>query len=179
MKSRYLIPLIGLLLLGGCGYHHPASRPDQVGAIAINAATWENRTNEIAMEGLMLQKSADWIQQSRLFRLEADPSQADYILSGTIMTVNNPATAFNSGDRATSLQAWVKISYRLTEQATGKTLWESNDTTRNRNFLAGDDAVRNRSNKEEALAVIADELAEQIYFKLLSTLSEIKPESIK
>lgn len=175
MKNRYLLTIIGLLLLAGCGYHHPASRPAQVGAIAIHATTWENRTNEIALEGLLLQKTADWIQQSRLFRLEIDPARADYIFSGTIMAVNNPATAFNSGDRATSLKAWVKVSYRLIEQSTGKTLWEINDTTRSRNFLTGDDAVRNRSNQEEALAIVADELTEQIYLKLLSSLSEKTP----
>ena len=179
MKIRDLHVLVVLLLLAGCGYHHPASRPAEVGAISIHAATWENRTNEIALEGFLLQKTADWLQQSRLFRLEVDPNRADYLLSGTIMSVNNPATAYNSGDRATTLKAWMKVSYHLTARATGKPLWEVNDTVRERSFLAGEDAVRNRSNKEEALAVIADELAEQIYLKLLTSLSEATVEETK
>ncbi|NTV15562.1 MAG: hypothetical protein HGA96_16820 [Desulfobulbaceae bacterium] len=175
MKDRYLLTLIGLLLLAGCGYHHPAARPVAAGAITIYAASWENRTNEIALEGLLLQKSADWLQQAGQFRLERDPARADYILSGTILMANNPATAFNRSDRATTLKAWVKVSYRLTEAASGKTLWEITDATRERNFPAGADSVWNRSNREEALAVIADELAERIYLKVVSTLSSQQP----
>lgn len=177
MKRILLIPMIGLLLLAGCGYHHPASRPLNAEAIAIHATTWENRTNLLALEGQLLQKTADWLQQSRQLRLESDPGRAAYVLSGTIEAVNFPAMAFNSNDRATTLKAWVRVTYRLTEQTTGKTLWEINDTVRERNFLAGDDAIHNRSNQEEALAVIADEIAEQIYLKVLTTVSATTPDS--
>jgi outer membrane lipopolysaccharide assembly protein LptE/RlpB len=171
MSGHRLLIILAILLLSGCGYHHPASHPAGAGTITIHAGTWENRTNEIALEGLLLQKTADWLQQSRAFRLEADPNRADYLISGTIETVANPATAFNSGDRATTLNAWVKVTYRLIDRAGGKTLWEINDTVRERNYQAGDNAVRNRSNKEEALAVIAEELAEQIYLKVISSLN--------
>lgn len=179
MKFWRHLPILAFLLLMACGYQHPAVRPVESGTIAINVTTWENRSNEIYLEGVLLQKTADWLQQSRLFRMEPDPGQAEYLLSGTIEAVNFPATAFNSSDRATTLKAWAKVSYRLREQATGKTLWEIKDTVRERNFLAGADAVHNRSNKEEALAVIADELAEQIYLKLLIFLSEKQPEAAK
>lgn len=172
MNSRPLILIFVTLLLAGCGYHHPASLRDGEKSITIHAGTWENHTNEIALEGLLLHKTADWLQQSRSFRLERDPARADYLLSGTIETVNNPATAFNSGDRATTLKAWVKVTYHLIDRAEGKTLWEISDAVRDRNYQAGDDAVRTRSNKEEALAVIAEELAEQIYLKVMTTLSQ-------
>lgn len=176
MNSRPLILIFVTLLLGGCGYHHPASHPAGGGTLTIHAGTWENRTNEIALEGLLLQKTADWLQQSRAFRLEGDPARADYLLSGTIEAVNNPATAFDSGDRATTLKTWAKVTYRLIERSTGKTLWEITDAVRERNYQAGDDAVRNRSNKEEAMAVIAEELAEQIYLKVVSTLNGHPPQ---
>ncbi|HSH13874.1 MAG TPA: hypothetical protein VLA15_08995, partial [Desulfurivibrionaceae bacterium] len=95
MNSRPLILIFVTLLLSGCGYHHPASRSGGARTMTIHAGTWENHTNEIALEGLLLHKTADWLQQSRSFRLERDPAQADYLLSGTIETVNNPATAFS------------------------------------------------------------------------------------
>lgn len=176
MNCRQLILVFVALLLSSCGYHHPADRPTGSGTISIHAGTWENRTNEIALEGLLLQKTADWLQQSRSLRLEGDPARADYLLSGTIEAVNNPATAFNSSDRATTLNTWVKVSYRLIDRASGKTIREIKDTVRERSYLAGDNAVRNRTNKEEALAVIAAELAEQIYLLVISTMSAQTPE---
>jgi hypothetical protein len=171
MNGRPLVLIFVTLLLSSCGYHHPASQPSWSGPISIHAGTWENRTNEIALEGLLLQKTADWLQQSRSLRLEGDPARADYLLAGTIETVNNPATAFNSGDRATTLNASVKVSYRLIDRASGKTLWEIQNTVRERSYQAGDNGVRNRTNKEEAMSVIAGELAELIYLKVIATLS--------
>jgi hypothetical protein len=177
LAKLILILLVGLL--AGCGYRHPVAHTDEHGTIAVFAGAWENRTNELALEGLLLQKTADWLQQSPLFRLEADPARADYLLSGTIEAVNYPATAYDSSDRATTLRAWVKVNYRLTDRASSRLLWEIHNTVRERNFLAGADAVRQRTNKEEALAVIADELAEQIYLKVLTTLTSATAENIE
>lgn len=176
MKLWRCLVTLGLLFLFGCGYHHPADYPVGSGAIAIHVTTWENRTNEIFLEGVLLQKTADWLQQSRLFRMESDPGRAEYLLTGTIEAVSFPAAAFNSIDRATTIRAWAKVTYRLREKSTDKIIWEINDTTRERNYLTGADALHNRSNKEEALAFIANELAEQIYLKLLVSLSEKTPE---
>ncbi len=174
MSSRqFILVFATIILLSSCGYHHPASQvPAGTSAFTIHAGTWENRTNEIALEALLLQETANWLQQSRSFRLERDPARADYLLAGTIEAINNPATAFNNSDRATTLNAWVKVSYRLIDRATGKTLWEVRDTVRERSYPAGDNAVRNRSNKEDALAGIAAELAEQIYLRVISPPSE-------
>jgi len=169
LAKRLLILMV--LVLTGCGYHHPAIRQKDTGDLAIFAGSWENRTNELSLEGMLMQKTADWLQQSPKLRLEADPKQADYLLSGTIETVNYPATAFDSSDRATTQRAWAKVTYRLRERATGRLLWEINDAVRERNFQTGKDALLQRSNKEEALAVIADELAEMIYLNVLTSLS--------
>ena len=170
MKHFYRLTILMLLVLSGCGYRHPAARQVDAGDLPIFTGAWENRTNELALEGLLLQKTADWLQQSPRLRLEADPEQADYLLSGTIEAVNYPATAFDSSDRATTLRALVKVTYRLRQRATGQLLWEINDVVRERNFQAGDDALLQRSNKDAALAVIADELAEMIYLNVLTSL---------
>jgi outer membrane lipopolysaccharide assembly protein LptE/RlpB len=163
--------ILMVLALTGCGYHHPAFRQNKTGDLAIFAGAWANRTNEMALEGMLMQKMADWLQQSSKLRLESDPDQADYLLSGTIEAVNYPATAFDSSDRATTQRAWVKVTYSLRDHATGQLLWEINDVARERNFQTGKDALLQRSNKEEALAFIADELAEMIYLNLLTSLT--------
>ncbi len=171
MKLTNRLLILFVLVLCGCGYHHPAVRLNDSGDLAIFAGAWENRTNELALSGMLLQKTADWLQQSPQFRLEADPELAEYQLSGTIEAVNYPATAYDSSDRATTQRAWVKVTYRLRDRATGKLLWEINDDARERNFQTGKDALLQKSSKEEALAVIADELAERIYLKVLTSLT--------
>ena len=178
MNFRLLILLLAVLLPAGCGYHHPASKlAAGNAALSVHAGTWDNRTNELRLAGLLLQKTGDWLQQSHLLRLESDPAQADYILNGTIEAVSFPAAAFSSSDRATTLRAWIRVSYRLTAREGNRVVWEINDAVRERDFPAGIDAVMNRSSKEEALAVIADELAEQIYLKVLATIGDLPPEA--
>lgn len=168
-----IIVLFTLLTLAGCGYHNPyVTNLGQEQPVAlIYLTTWDNRTNELGLEGLILQKTADWLQQSRHLRLAIDKEQADYLLSGKIMSVNYPATAFSVTDVATTLQAEVKVSYRLTEQATGKLTWDAGEVGRGTSYPAGNDAVRSQSNKKNALAIIANELAEQIYIMLTATLT--------
>jgi len=171
VKLGNFLLLVFVFVLSGCGYHHPSVRTNDTGDLPIFAGTWENRTNELALEGMLLQRTADWLQQSPRFRLEADPQRADYLLFGTIEAVNFPATAFDSSDRATTQRAWVKVTYRLQDRATDQLLWEIHDEVRERNFQSGQDALHQRSNKEEALAIIADELAERIYLKVLASLA--------
>jgi len=69
------------------------------------------------------------------------------------------------------LKAKVKTSYRLTDRATGKTIWQVNDTLRQTDYGAGADAVRSQTSKRGALATIANELGEQIYLRITATLT--------
>ena len=161
-----------LLMLQGCGYHNPYLKNVAQGksAAVVYMTVWDNQTNELGLEGLIFQKTADWLQQSRHLRITSNKDQADYILSGKILSVNYPATAFSFTDVATTLQASIKVSYRLTDRATGLTVRDADKTIRQTSYPAGTDAVRSQSNKKTALTTIADELAEQIYLRITTTL---------
>jgi hypothetical protein len=170
---RLISVFFTLLVLQGCGYHNPyAKNLEQDKSVTVVYMTvWTNRTNELGLESLIFQKTADWLQQSPFLRITRDREQADYLLTGTILSVDYPAAAFSVFDVATTLKAKVKSTYQLTDRITGKKIWQVSDTLRSADYAAGSDTVRSQSNKRAALTIIADELAEQIYLRTTTTLT--------
>lgn len=163
---------LALLVLQGCGYHNPyLKNVEQDKAVAVYMTVWLNQTNELGLESLIFQKTADWLQQSQHLRLTKNKEQADYLLTGTILSVDYPATAFSVTDVATTLKAKVRTSYHLSDRVTGKTIWQVNNTLRQTDYPAGNNAVRSQGNKEIALTTIAEELGEQIYLRITTTLT--------
>lgn len=164
---------LALLTLQGCGYRNPYLKnigPDTPAA-SVYMTVWTNRTNELGLESLIFRKTADWLQQSRHLRIVADEEQADYLLTGIVLSVDYPATAFSVTDVANRLKARVKTSYQLSDRTTGKKIWQVTETLRETDYAAGNDAVRSQSNKRSALATIANELGEQIYLRITATLT--------
>lgn len=165
--------LIILSLLQSCGYHNPYLKNVEQGkpVAVIYMTNWDNRTNELGLENLIFRKTADWLEQSRHLRLTGDKNQADYILTGTILSVDYPATAYSATDVASTLKAIVRSSYQLTQLSSGNTVWKVDESTRQTDYPAGTNAVRSQSNKRDALTTIADELGEQIYLRITTTLT--------
>lgn len=169
-KSLTLI-IFTLFVMQGCGYHNPYLQKVNLGKpVIVYMTVWDNRTNELGLESLIFQKTADWLQQSRHLQLTRDKNQADYLLTGTILSVDYPATAFSVTDVATTLRAKVKTTYQLTDRASGKKIWQVSETLRQTDYAAGSDAVRSQSNKRGALTTIANELGEQVYLRITTTL---------
>ena len=168
-----ILALFALLVMQGCGYHNPYLKKvgQDKSAAVVYMTVWTNQTNELGLESLIFQKTADWLQQSRHLQLTRDKDQADYLLTGSILSVDYPATAFSVTDVAITLQARVKTTYKLSDRATDKTIWQVSETLRQTAYGAGSDAVRSQSNKRTALITIADELGEQIYLRITATLT--------
>lgn len=165
--------ILAQFLIQACGYHNPhVKAPDlDINPSRIYLPFWSNNTSEMGLESLIMQKTADWLQQSRHLLITADQGRADYILTGTILSVDYPAVAFSTGDVAQTLKARVRTAYRLTDRPSGKNVWEVAEEVREANYPAGTDALRSQSNKKGALVAIADELGEQIYLLITATVT--------
>ena len=159
-------------ILHGCGYKNPYIKNIDLNerAATIYMTIWANQTNELGLENLIFQSTADWLQQSRHLQITRNNDRADYILTGKITSVDYPATAFSTDDKASTLQATVTTTYKLTDQASGKTIWKY-DSTLESSYTAGSDAVNSQSSKKIALMSIADDLGEQIYLSVTNTLT--------
>ncbi|MBU0481922.1 MAG: hypothetical protein KKG47_12555 [Proteobacteria bacterium] len=170
---RTVLPALLLLLLTGCGYQSPygKSNADSSENATVYVSVWKNNTNELGFDGAILQRIGDWLQESKHITLTAYRDDADYILSGSIDSIDLPATAFSGNDRATTLKARVTTSYQLVRRKTGEKVKTSQNAVREASYSVASDSVRTRSNKEVALATIANAIGEQIYLEVFYTLT--------
>lgn len=165
---------VGLLLLffsGGCGYSNPHTRiadfdKDGDGKIRIFLNMWVNQTNLLGFQGQVQQSLIQALTKSNRFYLTQNKASADYILDGTIYSVNIPGLSYGAFDRAVELRAEVKLGYRLVDSRNGNIVFQNNKYTKRETFQVGEDAVRTQSNQDLALAALADDLADDINIQL-------------
>lgn len=162
--------LVFILLIAGCGYQplHGGTAPkDRFWFIYI--PMWENRTNELGLESTIHGALSDWFSGSGHFRVVGRPDLADYILKGTILLSEHPGAAYGNFDQATRLNAVLKTQYIFTRQS-GEKLWQAN-MSRTETYQVGLNPVDTLGYRKKALLTLSDEIAEEIYVRLLTLIS--------
>lgn len=169
-----LAVLPALLLTYGCGYHSPYATPDSkaLPESGIHLKVWENRTNELGLESVLGQALADWIIQSKHLRIKTCNSDADYELSGILLSTADSGTSYDVHDLVQTLKTVIHMSFTLRETRTGKVVWTVADLARETSYPVGPNTVSTRSNKKKAFAILANETAEDIYMRIFYTLTQ-------
>lgn len=160
-------------ILSGCGYRFlsgPAGEKTSDNALLIYSPLWENRTNELGLESTIHSSIFDWISESGHFAPSADQGSADYILLGKILSVEHPGSSYGTFDQATGLKAVVRVSFMLKNGRSDEVIWQQSRFQREESYLVQKNAVRTLGRRKEALKIIADEIAEEIYVRLLFLL---------
>lgn len=116
-----------LMALTGCGYHvagHSDLLPKTLHTIYVPA--WANASVRYRLNDSLPQDIArEFIAKTR-YQIVTKPDKADAVLTGTVLryaagpSIFDPATS-----RASVVELEVAMSVKLTEKATGKTLWEN------------------------------------------------------
>lgn len=167
--------LILLIFLGGCGYYNPYTGPKSTGENhIIHAPMWKNQTNEIGLEANIHQAIHDWLSESPIIDLTSSRSEADYILTGTIHSIDMPGLSYGVFDQALEVRAIMEISYELREKSGGTVIFNKQKFIKQKAFKIGADSPRHRTNKESALLIVADEIGEEIYRNILHALTKKK-----
>lgn len=177
--SKTFSTLLAVLLLGGqllfftsgCGYSNPHTRTaefdkDGDGKIRIFLDMWTNQTNLLGFQGQVQQSLIQTLTKSNRFYLTQNKANADYILDGTLYSVEVPGLSYGVFDRAIEVRAEVKLGYRLVDARDGKVVLQTNKYIKRETFQVGDDAVRTQSNQDLALVLLADSLADNIDIQL-------------
>jgi hypothetical protein len=162
-------------MISGCGYRNPYVQPKNgapLSAKRVFLSIWPNRTNELGLETVIYRNLVTWFQQSPKITITPNKDEADYLLTGEIRSISLPALSYGQFDQAVEVNVILTVSYQLTEKATGRILLAKNDLTFTEAAKVGTDASTTRGNKNGALTIINDDLAELVY---LDTVSQLFP----
>jgi len=163
--------LIAALLMVGCGYR-PLSRVyDSIAAgyagdpIPVYMAMWDNETSESGLETTAYNTVADWLQGAEQILLKKNGGEADYLLRGTIKTIDQ------SSSRGT---VSLTVQYSLADRASGTLTWPTTSLTFSKSYLITDDAAATQTELHKALAECIDDLGEKIYIRFLYALKDLQ-----
>ncbi len=168
---RLITLLVLYLLLSGCGYTNPYNTNNELskggdGSVNLFLDMWENKTNLLGFHATIQHDLILWLKKSNRFQITQNRDEADYILSGAITAIDQPALAYGAFDRATTLRAEVNFSYQLTDNETGKVIFNQTRIAKEESYGVGNDAVRTNSNLKVALGKMSEDLADNIYIQL-------------
>lgn len=168
--SKQILIILVLGLCVSCGYYNPYVASSNSKPITLHRSMWTNQTNELGLETTFYHALSDWLRKSKLITLTEDKNDAEYVLTGKIVSVYYPELSYTNHNVANELRANLTVTFSLTDQSTGKTVWEKTNYTRTETLAAVADPNQLRAYKKVALRQIADDLAEEIYLYLINSI---------
>lgn len=156
--------LVGLVIgvvVAGCGYRNPYvySGPDK----SIYATTWKNRTSNLQLDAKIYQELLKWYQKSGSLKITKTKEGADYILAGEIVSTNIPSLAFDARNDASDVKLKMKVRYIFKDLVNDRVLFERPMVERQQSYTVTGDATETRDNYNDALEILVEELAQDIY----------------
>ena len=101
----------------------------------------------------------------------AAPDGSAVSLEGTLLSLRSPGQSYTATDRATQLQARLRISYAL-KDTKGNILLQEKSTLWTETYAVGADAIRTEDNRRKALDKLLDDIAEDLYLQILVLYDE-------
>jgi outer membrane lipopolysaccharide assembly protein LptE/RlpB len=116
-------------LTGGCGYH-VAGRSDSLAKSirVIAVPPLENKTTSYRIEQKLTGATVHEFLASTQYKVTSNPASGDAVLRGTVMSVEAVPLLFDTATgRATTMLVTVKCEISLTETATQKVLYHTDN----------------------------------------------------
>ena len=164
-------------LVAGCGYKNPyldsdgASQPP----ISMHVPMWTNQTNELGLESLFHRELIGWLHKTKQIYIVSADDKADYILKGTLLSIEHPGLSYGEFDQAVELEVRIKVSYSLTEIDSGNVVIKNSERNLEEAYFVAQNWTMTRGNLEKGLAKMADELAESIYMEIMFSVITSRP----
>lgn len=168
-----LLLLLPLLALTGCGYHNPNVLPSarDLPPTRIHAPMWSNASSEFSLEVRAHGAVSDWLLQTGRIELVASEEEADYILSGRIVSVRYPGFSYDLRTTARSLEAVLTAAVTLTERGSGRVVWQNPRLQLSEIYNLESNPAQTDANQRQALSLLVDRLGEQVYIRVLRALT--------
>jgi len=169
MKFGAAVAVSAALLAASCGYHTGGQAdlvPKTVHTIAIPAFT--NQTIRYKLTDQLPQAiTREFISRTR-YRIVSDPTAADAVLTGTVLTYRSFPTVFDpTTGRASAVDVHVNLRLTLVERATGKTLYNRPNLDVSERYQISIDPATFFEESDAALARASQQVAQQVVSSIL------------
>jgi outer membrane lipopolysaccharide assembly protein LptE/RlpB len=123
------LPLAAVLAVAGCGYHvagHSTALPKTIHVIAVPAL--ENKTTSYRLEQKLTSATVHEFLAKTSYRVVSNPEDGDAVLRGKVLSLEAVPLLFDTKTgRATTMLVTVKCEVTLTENATQKVLYHTDN----------------------------------------------------
>jgi len=163
---RFFLLLPCLLCLFGCGYHFPGSEsnlPAEVRSLYIEL--FANRTVEPFLENRITTSVIDWFARRNPRQIVEGRSGAEGVLTGAVTKYETEPISYDRNDEITEYRSTMTISATLRQTSDDRVLWKGR-LEWSEEYPASLDKAAQEDNEAEAIAVIAERLAQELYFRI-------------
>jgi len=158
---------VSVLATVACGYRmglQPCESP--VTAKNIFIPLFQNQSFEPRLENLFTMAFRERIQALPCVSL-APRKQADALLKGKILSVDQRRAAVNEEFFAMEYRMRVVLSVSLKRSGDGEILWQADMLEEEVSFYASSDPLLQKDNREEALMKLSSRMSERVVDRLL------------
>ncbi len=162
---------LGMLLLSlglfSCGYHREG-RPAQWSRWhTIALPVWENPTADIRFGEMMAAALRERFALAGFLR-QAPRDKADLVLEGKVLSIGVGGLSYDVYTQTLERRVTVRVRVSLRERATNRVLWQATLSRFQDYPVTQSESGTVDPGREEALAQMAQDLADIIYHRLVS-----------
>jgi len=169
MRRSFLLILLGLFWIWGCGYQWRGSEthlPPGIRSVAI--PIFSNHTSQTGIETEVSRALVEKFISSKRVSL-AGQNSADAILSGAVKSfITYPVAVTSSTQVSTEYRAVITVEFTFQGQKDGKVLFRE-ELSEWRNYPVLPDLNATEQNKKEAIRRISILLAERVHELILGS----------
>ena len=159
MKTRALLPVLGAVLLAGCGYSFRGTLPDHVKTVAV--PVFGNKTPEPAIENFLTQAVVEAFATNGRLRV-VTPENADAILEGEVVGYEIQTLAFDQRASIRQYRLVVTMSLKFRDVKRDALLFEQPRFQERADFRVVGAVSQTISREESALRAAAVDIARSI-----------------
>jgi outer membrane lipopolysaccharide assembly protein LptE/RlpB len=164
------VAVAAALMLSGCGYHvagHSNALPKNIHVIAIPAL--ENKTTSYRLEQKLTAATVHEFLAKTSYRVVSNPEDGDAVLRGKVLSLEAAPLLFDTKTgRATTMLVTVKCELTLTESATQKVLYHTDNFVFRNEYEISTDLKSFFEEQDPAL----DRLAQDFAAHLVAAVTE-------
>ncbi|MFK5951838.1 MAG: LPS assembly lipoprotein LptE [Desulfobacterium sp.] len=156
----YLMWLISLLLVGGCGYHIQGNTSLPAGIKAVHVTLFENRSGESGVENIF----TNAFIKELLMKTDAqviDEAHARGFITGTIRSISVGDLTRSSEDAVLQGQVRATMDLSMADDK-GDVVWEVKGYNDHKVYTASSSNATDEFAKQEAVEEIAERLSEKL-----------------